>query len=109
MPLLHTVYTRIGRAFWCLLFLIFLASCSQEDEVHFVEISEYYAESCHLEQVTLDSISSFSQKVAAFVKTHPEAKEDPLYPRILTNIRNHCQGLNLYIDPEWGGITEMGF
>ena len=126
MPLLHTVYTRIGRAFqtpqpplggvlgrFLFPFLVLLlpmttlvmTSCSNDDEVHFVEISEYYAESCHLDQATQDSIVRFSQKVDAFVAANPQAKEDPLYPRILHNIQ--VSGFNLNTD--WDGENNVTF
>ena len=84
-----------------------VSSCKNEDEVHFVEISEYYAESCHLDEATLDSISRFSQKVADFVAATPLAKQDPLYSRILTNIQNTCLGLQITFDPNWGGIIDI--
>lgn len=107
--LLHTACTRIGGAFVYLLFSVALfASCSN-DEVHFVEISEYYAESCHLDQVTQDSIVRFSQKVAAYVAGNPLAKEDPLYPRILHNIQASSFSTNLMLDTEWNGETETTF
>lgn len=103
--LLHTAYVRIGRAFLCLLLTtIVMASCSN-NEVHFVEISEYYAESCHLDQATQDSIVRFSRKVDAFVTANPQAKEDPLYPRILHNIQTSSFTLNT----EWNGETEIKF
>ena len=104
LSLLHTAHVRISRAFLCLLFLVALASCSNDD-VHFVEISEYYAESCHLDQATQDSIVRFSQKVDAFVTANPEAKEDPLYPRILHNIQTSTFTLNT----EWNGENNVTF
>lgn len=70
-----------------------------------MEISEYYAESCHLDQATQDSIVRFSRKVDAFVTANPQAKEDPLYPRILHNIQTSSFTLNT----EWNGETEIKF
>lgn len=84
--LLQLACTSCGRACLYLLFLVTLFSC-KNDDVHFVEISEYYAESCHLNEATQDSIMRFSQKVSDFVTRNPLAKEDPLYPRILHNIQ----------------------
>lgn len=107
--LLHTAYVRIGRAFCCLLLLVFIASCSKEDEVHFVEISEYYAESCHLDQATQDSIVRFSQKVDAFVIAHPLAKEDPLYARILHNIQTSTFDPTFKLNTDWEGEIQKGF
>lgn len=75
------------RVFLCLFLLIFAFSSCKNEEIHFVEISEFYAESCHLDVVEQDSITRFARKVAAFVALHPLAKEDPLYPRILHNIQ----------------------
>ena len=109
MTLLHTVYTRIGRAFCCLTFLIFLASCSNDDEVHFVKISEYYAESCHLDQATQDSIVRFAQKVDAFIAANPQAKEDPLYPRILHNIQTSSFDAGLALHTDCNDTDEINF
>ena len=81
------------------------ASCKNEDEVHFVEISEYYSESCHLDQVTQDSIVRFSQKVANFVERNPLAKQDPLYPRILHNIQT--SSFVITYDPNWGDVIDI--
>lgn len=75
------------RVFLCLFLLIFAFSSCKNEEIHFVEISEYFAESCHLDVVEQDSITRFAHKVAAFVALNPLAKEDPLYPRILHNIQ----------------------
>ena len=69
------------------LLLIFAFSSCKNEEIHFVEISEYFAESCHLDVAEQDSITRFAHKVAAFVALNPLAKEDPLYPRILHNIQ----------------------
>ena len=84
--LLHLAFASCGRVFLYLLFLVTFFCC-KDDEVHFVQISEFYAESCHLDEVTQDSIVRFSQKVEDFVARNPLAKEDPLYPRILHNIQ----------------------
>ena len=106
--LLHRASALCGRAFLCLLFLISLASCSN-DEVHFVKISEYYAESCHLDQATQDSIVRFAQKVDAFVAANPLAKEDPLYARILHNIKTSSFDPTITINTDWDGETEIKF
>ncbi|MBR5394414.1 MAG: hypothetical protein IK144_04930 [Bacteroidaceae bacterium] len=106
--LLHWAYALCGRFFCCLLFLIFLASCSN-DEVHFVKISEYYAESCHLDQATQDSIVRFAQKVDAFVAANPLAKEDPLYARILHNIKTSSFDPGFMLNTDWKDDVESGF
>lgn len=87
-----------------LLFLVAL-SCCKNDDVHFVEISEYYAESRHLNVATQDSINRFARKVEAFVTRNPLAKEDPLYPRILHNIQ--VSGFTITYDPNWAGIIDI--
>jgi len=93
-----------GRVCLYLLFLVTLFSC-KNDDVHFVEISEFYAESCHLNEATQDSIMRFSQKVADFVTRNPLAKEDPLYPRILHNIQT--SSFVITYDPNWDGIIDI--
>lgn len=102
--LLHLAFASCGRVF---LYLLFLATfiCCKDDEVHFIEISEFYAESCHLDQVTQDSIMRFSQKVEDFVTRNPLAKEDPLYPRILHNIQT--SSFVITYDPDWAGIIDI--
>ena len=97
--------SRCGGAFLCLFLLIFAFSSCKNEEIHFVEISEYYAESCHLDVVDQDSITSFARKVAAFVALHPLAKEDPLYPRILHNIKT--SSFTIDYNPEWAGIIDI--
>ena len=74
-----------------------------------MQISEYYAESCHLDQATQDSIVRFSQKVAAFVAAYPLATEDPLYPRILHNIQTSSFGPTINLNTDWDGETEIKF
>lgn len=102
--LLHLACASCGRACLYLLFLVTLFSCKNDDE-HFVEISEFYAESCHLSEVTQDSIMRFSQKVSDFVTRNPAAKEDPLYPRILHNIQT--SSFVITYDPDWDGIIDI--
>jgi len=106
LALLHLALSSCGRVCCYLLFFVALSSC-KNDDVHFVEISEYYAESCHLDVATQDSINRFSQKVQAFVARNPLAKEDPLYPRILHNIEVSSYGLTISYDPNWAGIIDI--
>ncbi|MBR2113436.1 MAG: hypothetical protein IJ929_02050 [Prevotella sp.] len=69
----------------------------------------YYAESCNLSVATTDSIRHFSQKVNAFVTSHSDAVEDPLYPKIKENIRAVSFRLIITIDDEWDGEYYMNF
>lgn len=97
--------SRLSAAL-CLLLFATLFSC-KNDDVHFVEISEYYAESCHLDVATQDSIESFARKVEDFVTRNPLAKEDPLYPRILHNIKFSSFEPIINFEDGWAGIIDI--
>ena len=75
------------------LFLIISAclvmSCEQEAEnqVSTPQMVKFYQESLSLETVAADSVQRFANKVENYVLTTPAAKNDPLYPDIMQNIR----------------------
>ena len=107
--LLHSVHTRVGRAFLCLVVpLFFLASCEKK-VMRYQEMVAYHAESLNLSSAAADSVSRFSQKVTSFVRQHPAAAEDPLYPEIKNNIHQCLLRLNITVDDEWGGETDIDF
>lgn len=85
-------------------------ACSKETSIScYPEMQAYYAESCNLSVATTDSIRHFSQKVNAFVTSHSDAVEDPLYPKIKENIRAVSFRLIITIDDEWDGEYYMNF
>lgn len=85
--LLHRSVTYCGRAFLCLCLIVsafFLGSCeTYEDPTHAV-MQGYFDESQGLSGASSDSVSRFSQKVETFTTRTPEAKNDPLYTKILS-------------------------
>ena len=85
-------------------------ACSKETSISsYPEMQAYYVESCNLGVATTDSIRHFSQKVNAFVTSHADAVEDPLYPKIKENIRAVSFRLSITIDEEWDGEYYMNF
>ena len=79
-------------------------ACSKETSVSsYPEMQAYYVESCNLGVATTDSIRHFSQKVNAFVTSHADAVEDPLYPKIKENIRTVSLRITINVGDEWEG------
>ena len=81
-------FAHAGRAFLCLclcaLPLFFMSCESYEDPSHSL-LEGYFHESEGLKQASNDSIRCFSEKVDAFTKCTPSAKNDPLYTKIQEN------------------------
>ena len=69
----------------------------------------YYAESCNLGVAATDSVQRFSQKVDTFVTQHTDAKDDPLYPRIVDNIKSAWIRLNMNLGDDWDEDYNMLF
>ena len=109
--LLHSVHVRVSRAFLCLaLSSLFITFFSCEKEVlRYQEMVAYHAESLNLSSAAADSVARFSQKVTSFVRQHPAAAEDPLYPEIKKNIQQCWLRLNINIDDEWDGENDINF
>ena len=90
-----------------ILFSIFIivsflcVSCEKEISHDYPELQAYYTESCHLTEVTRDSVLRFTNKVADYVTLYPEAKDDPLYPEIIDNINLVLFGT--WVNDEWAG------
>ena len=90
------------------LFLLLLplgfSSCEQP-RLHYAELEAYYAESQQLSASPRDSNVRFSRKVQGFVTRNPDATEDPLYPKIKSNI-----SLSLRLtDSSWGEDRTITF
>lgn len=85
-----------------------LTSCEKE-YMRYAEMQAYYDESCHLFMASTDSVTRFSDKVEAFVGTHPDAKEDVLYPQIQKNIEQYNLGLTITFNDDWDDDIHITF
>ena len=93
-------YKKVGGAFFrfftalrtpvylFLSVLAFLTSCGDDDVREKNVLQEYYAESLNLDLQTTDSIQRFATKVNGYVQLHPEAKSNPYYPQITSELHN---------------------
>ncbi len=77
--------------------------------MRYQEMVAYHAESLNLQTAAADSVTRFSQKVTFFVRQHPAAAEDPLYPEIKNNIHQCLLRLNITVDDEWCGENNIDF
>ena len=102
--LLHRSMTYCGRFFMCLCLIFstfFFASCeSYEDPSHLL-MQGYFEESQGLSQASTDSVARFSQKVNEFTTRIPEAKNDPHYTQIQSNIKMAKLKITITIADEW--------
>ena len=95
-----------------LLFTIFIiVSCEKSitEEYSMPEMKAFYQESITLPSVTTDSVKRFVDKVNAFTAEEPEAVNDPLYPKIVENIKMSNLRLVITIDTTWAGTTYIKF
>ncbi len=72
-------------------------------------IEAYYTESMGLQNVSLDSVKTFSNKVENYVAEYPDEKENPLYPKIQNNIKSASIRITLSVDTTWDGETHINF
>ena len=104
------VFKALRTSFLLFLFVItFLLTACEKDLFRYPEIREYHAESQNLPGATTDSIRHFAVKVDNFVVQHPAAKEDPLYPEILSNINKATLTITITIEDEWDGETHISY
>ena len=102
--LLRMVRTHVGRALLCLSLLLspLFVSCYGDDTLRYAEMQDFYVESQTLPEVSLDSVDRFSGKVDGFVGVHPDAVDDPLYPKIQDNIRSASIRITITVeDAAW--------
>ena len=102
--LLHTAYCRMSRAFYCLFLIVstfFITSCESYDDPSHLLMKDYFEESQGLSQASTDSVARFSKKVNEFTTRIPEAKNDPLYTQIQSNIKMASLKITLTIADEW--------
>ncbi len=91
-----------------LLFMAFLMMMACEKDI-VSNMEAYYTESMGLQSVTLDSVKTFSNKVGNYVAENPDEKENPLYPKIQSNIKSASMRITLSVDTTWDGKTHINF
>ncbi len=69
----------------------------------------YYTEAMGVQNVTLDSVKTFSNKVENYVAENPDEKENPLYPKIQANIKSASMSITLSVDTTWDGETHINY
>ena len=120
--LLHSAYTRVGRALLCLCLAalpLFMGSCQQdeaatEDALH-ADMLQYYAESRGLMETSADSVCNYYTKFAGFHNQHPECEADELFPPTVENLGNAftqygiVQIGNIIVKTEWDGEIHINF
>ena len=120
--LLHSAYTRVGRALLCLCLAVlplFMGSCQQdeaatEDALH-ADMLQYYAESRGLAETSADSACNYYTKFASFHNQHPECEADGLFPPFVENLGSAftqygiVQIGNIIVKTEWDGEIFINF
>ena len=94
----------MSRAFYCLFLIVstfFFASCESYEDPSHLRMKDYFEESQGLSQASTDSVARFSQKVNEFTTRIPEAKNDPLYTQIQSNIKMAKLKITITIADEW--------
>ena len=108
----HTASRRMSRAFLYLCLIIptlFFASCESYEDPQNEVLKGYFEESKGLFQASTDSISRFSAKVNEFTTRIPEAKNDPLYTQIQSNIKMAKLKITITIADEWEDDVVINF
>lgn len=85
---------------------IILPSC-EKAAMDYME--SFYQESMGLNNVGLDSVRSFSAKVKDYVTVNPGEKQNPLYPKIQSNIKTAALSISIEIDTIWDGTIDYRF
>ncbi len=91
-----------------LLFIACLMMTACEKDI-VSNMEAYYTESMGLQSVTLDSVKTFSNKVEDYVARNPGEKENPLYPKIQSNIKSASIRITLSVDTTWDGESHVDF
>lgn len=90
--------------------IFMMAGCEKEVIGEgYPEMEAFYAESCGLPIVTVDSVRLFSSKVDNYTDTYPESKEHSLYPRIQENIQAASLRITITCDTTWAGFLHLHF
>ncbi len=98
-PLIVLLFLAIG---W-------LTSCDKEVFDVSPTMEAFYIESVNLPSVSLDSVTSFSDKVDGFTRSYPKALEHKKYPLIKDNIRLASFRITITIDTTWAGTDSIKF
>ena len=72
-------------------------------------MKDYFEESQGLSQASTDSVARFSMKVNEFTTRIPEAKNDPLYTQIMSNIKMAKLKITITIADEWEDEVVINF
>ena len=72
-------------------------------------MKDYFEESQGLSQASTDSVARFSKKVNEFTTRIPEAKKDPLYSQIQSNIKMASLNITITIADEWEDEVVINF
>ena len=94
----------MSRAFYCLSLIVstlIFASCETYEYPQNEVLKGYFEESKGLFQASTDSISRFSAKVNEYTTRIPEAKNDPLYTQIQSNLKMAKLKITITIADEW--------
>ena len=97
-------FAHRGKAFLCLClcaFSLFFTSCEHLEDPSHLLMKDYFEESQGLSQASTDSVARFSTKVNEFTTRTPEAKNEPLYTQIQSNIKMASLKITLTIADEW--------
>lgn len=87
--------------------MLFVTVACEKEIVNHME--SLYKESMGLNNVSTDSIKTFSVKVNNYVAQFPEEKKNPLYPLILNNIQSAKLKITIIINDEWKDSTYIYF
>lgn len=72
-------------------------------------MESFYNESMGLADVGIDSIRAFSSKVNGYVAVNPSERQNPLYPKIQSNIRSAALSITIEIDTIWDSTIDYRF
>ena len=86
-----------------------MPSCEKELTDDYPIMESFYTESITLPTVSIDSVTTFKNKVNGYVTTYPKAKEHRRYPQILENIKAASLRISITINDEWLGDTLINF
>ena len=86
----------------CVCALLAFVACEHPDIPESSEtMKSFYHESCRLNEVELDSIGRFANKVRAYLVQNPSEANDPFLPDIQQNIQDAVEIHGIQIDTVW--------
>lgn len=86
-------------------------SCEKNvtEEYSMPEMKAFYQESLTLPSVSSDSVGRFARRFDNFIDETPEAYDDPLYPKIIENIKTVSLNITITCDTAWAGTTYIHY